>query len=365
MVDGAVASNPNRVLASDSARTGPPDTAAAAGLAVANPMTSPIEQATRGQAIVRRNLMDVSPDLRARTRRTWTFPMCSERWALGIAAPEVSCGRRARLGRSDEGYLGRVTHSPIGSLLVVVPARDEAVLIGGALRALRCSADHTPPGVSVRIAVVCDSCHDGTVSIARATTAGDARFTVVEGCWGAAGAARRAGVDVLRRCVRPGESAWIATTDADCVVPPGWLAAHVAHAGAGFDAVAGIVELRSDEATGPGVSDVFARHYELGEASHPHVHGANLGVRLQAYDMVGGFPAVPTGEEHALWNALRRAGAPMCSSLALRVATSGRLAARAPEGFARWLRDRLHPEPADATDDAQRGGAMARLVAGQ
>jgi hypothetical protein len=71
------------------------------------------------------------------------------------------------------------------------------------------------------------------------------------------------------------------------------------------------------------------------------VHAANLGVRMRAYDGAGGFPAVATGEEHLLWGELGRRGHALCSSLCLRVATSARLDARAPGGFASWLSERL------------------------
>ncbi|MBI5089342.1 MAG: glycosyltransferase family 2 protein [Actinobacteria bacterium] len=227
----------------------------------------------------------------------------------------------------------------IQQLLVVVPAWNEERLIGGAVESLRRAADAVSP-MAVRIVIACDSCTDRTASIARARAALDARFAVIEGSWGAAGAARRAAVERARLLdgdAIPPELTWLATTDADCVVPDDWLAQHLAHTADGIDAVAGVVTLLADDDHSPEVARAFHDHYELGERSHRHVHGANLGVRLSAYDAAGGFPAIVTGEEHALWAELRRQSFSTCSSISLRVATSSRLEGRAPNGFAGWL----------------------------
>jgi hypothetical protein len=75
-----------------------------------------------------------------------------------------------------------------------------------------------------------------------------------------------------------------------------------------------------------------------GADDHPHVHGANLGVRGDAYLAVGGWSAIPSGADHALWDAVRRAGSPTLSTRRIHVVTSGRRIGRAPAGFGADLR---------------------------
>ena len=81
----------------------------------------------------------------------------------------------------------------------------------------------------------------------------------------------------------------------------------------------------------------YHRMYSGGGDDHPHVHGANLGVRSDAYRAVGGWSAIASGEDHALWNAVRRAGYPTLSTRSIHVVTSGRRVGRAPDGFAAHL----------------------------
>ena len=88
-----------------------------------------------------------------------------------------------------------------------------------------------------------------------------------------------------------------------------------------------------------------ARHH-LGE-NHPHVHGANLGVRASAYVLAGGFPRLRSHEDRALVDRLRQHGAAVWSTDTIRVRTSGRTDARAPQGFGAYLLS-LTREPAAA-----------------
>ena len=88
----------------------------------------------------------------------------------------------------------------------------------------------------------------------------------------------------------------------------------------------------------PPVRGLFLLHYTVGSDSHVHVHGANLGVRADAYMSVGGFPSIALAEDHALWRALTAGGFRCRSSVALSVSTSGRLVGRARGGFADNLR---------------------------
>ena len=75
------------------------------------------------------------------------------------------------------------------------------------------------------------------------------------------------------------------------------------------------------------------------------MHGANFGVRADAYLRAGGWGALETAEDHDLWGRLRDIGAIRLSSAALTVATSGRRVGRAPLGFAQALA--AHNGPAE------------------
>lgn len=225
----------------------------------------------------------------------------------------------------------------IAGLAVVVPARDEAELLPACLDSLRRAADRVADRVAVRIVVAADACTDATVPSVRRAAVDDPRLSVVVGRWHQAGRARRAGT--ARAVAQLGTAAtttWLASTDADTQVPERWLVDHLAAAEAGWHALAGTVRLRTHD---PHLAARFAAVYPLPEdRPHPHVHGANLGIRLDAYAAVGGWPVDgPTGEDQRLWDAVRRAGRPVWSSVALHVHTSDRRIARAPAGFAARL----------------------------
>lgn len=115
------------------------------------------------------------------------------------------------------------------------------------------------------------------------------------------GAARAVGArEVLKRACRLDPAKiWIATTDADSQVPPGWLRRHAHYADHGWDAV-GTIRVADWPGYQPGTRTLFDRRYEAGGGEHPHVHGANLGFRASAYLAAGGFPCVTTAEDHAL-----------------------------------------------------------------
>lgn len=237
-----------------------------------------------------------------------------------------------------------------------IPARDEELLIEGSVRSVLASADALVDPASVRVVVACDSCSDTTVDVVRSLHREDDRIDLVEGRWHSAGAARSAAIRrALDGVLAPRADVWVATTDADTVVPIDWLMGHARCWASGDHAVAGVVDLIDHtEAMGA----VFGRHYVLGHDSHGHVHGANLGVRADAYLHVGGVPALALAEDHELWQALRHAGFTCRSSVAIRVATSARLTGRAPGGFADTLR-RLNGGELVAAGGSDRGEERA------
>jgi glycosyltransferase involved in cell wall biosynthesis len=234
----------------------------------------------------------------------------------------------------------------ISAVGIVVPAHNEEDLLPACLRALRRAGDRLS-GVPVRVVVVADSCTDGSAEVARSLGA-----DVVSVAARNVGTARAAGMrEVLGRLpgVDPG-AVWLATTDADTVVPADWLRRQVGFAEQAWDAVLGTVAVTDWAGQPAQLPAAFAAHYEYGPGPHPHVHGANLGVRGSAYLAAGGFQDLATAEDHALLAALTKAGCPALRATNITVQTSGRPTARAPRGFSHLLAtiaaSALSPEPA-------------------
>jgi hypothetical protein len=126
------------------------------------------------------------------------------------------------------------------------------------------------------------------------------------------------------------------STDADSRVPADWLAAGLRHAAkAKVGMVVGLVDLLEVE-TDARLRQAHARLVQAGiraNGSHEHVYAANLAVRIDVFDAVGGFPAVANGEEHALLATVEAAGHPVLRTSAWRVGTSGRTRGRAEGGL--------------------------------
>lgn len=221
---------------------------------------------------------------------------------------------------------------------VVVPARDEELLLSRCLRsvqhAIACSG---VPAGRVQVVVVADACSDGTADLAARLL--DDRGEVLEIDKGSAGWARHLGAArVLEQfAMVPRERVWLANTDADSAVPPSWLADQLALADLGVAAVAGIVKVDSFRDHPAIVRRRFSLCYDGPSDEHPHVHGTNLGVRADAYEAVGGWPAINLAEDHGLWSALAAGGWPTVSTRSLFVTTSGRGVGRAAGGFADLL----------------------------
>lgn len=217
---------------------------------------------------------------------------------------------------------------------VIIPVHNEQERLGACLHAVA-QAARAPAlvGEAVQVFVALDACTDGSARIARH--------------WGAhavalqarnVGAARAAAASMA---IALG-ARWLSCTDADSEVAPDWIAAQLAE---GTQAVCGTVEV----ADWSGESDAMRAAYQAGYVDAPghlHVHGANLGVCVQAYVRAGGFAPLCTREDVALVQALQADGARIAWSDRPRVRTSARRSYRAPEGFGahlEQLRRRLAP----------------------
>jgi len=209
---------------------------------------------------------------------------------------------------------------------VIVPAHNEAHAIGRCLASIAVAAAH--PGLGrepVLVVVALDACSDATEAVC--TRHGAITVAVDAQCVGTARAA--AASHVLAQGAR-----WIASTDADTAVPQDWLWRQSL---CGADAFCGVVEVEDWLDYPERVRNAFSER-EIVQDGHRHIHGANLGMSAAAYLAVGGFPALRTGEDVALVEALAGNGARIAWLARPAVATSARRTARAPHGFSGFLR---------------------------
>lgn len=234
---------------------------------------------------------------------------------------------------------------------VVVPAHNEDGHLDRALNALLAAADalqEQRPEVRTAVTVVLDSCTDRSADIAANYAASDRRLAAVAVRLGNTGASRAAGVRaagitmadpgpaVLAATELWARRVWLANTDADSSVPPNWLARQVELADAGADAVLGSVE-PDPAGTDPAILRRWLARHPFTE-EHPHIYGANFGVRASAYLASGGFPRMRVHEDRTLVENLRRHAYTVVATDTIRVLTSGRTHARAPHGFGAYLR---------------------------
>lgn len=222
----------------------------------------------------------------------------------------------------------------VDRVVVVVPARDEERLLPACLDALRVARRilaQRRPEVRVEVVVVLDRCTDASAAV----VAGRADVHGMVSTHGCVGAARATGVSVALQAPGDPATTWVANTDADTLVPADWLLAQVELAGQGLDLVLGTVVPHDLESR---VLQAWTQRHHLREG-HPHVHGANLGVRASRYLAAGGFCAVPLHEDVLLAEAVKASGAPWLATDATRVRTASRRRGRVGGGFATYLRE--------------------------
>ena len=250
----------------------------------------------------------------------------------------------------------------IERIAVVMPAHNEEAYLGRALQSLQRSADalhRLRPEVEVGVMVVLDTCTDRSAAIAAAYVSEDRRFSAVDVRFRNAGASREAGIRAagigVPRRRPPGKRwtpppwagrTWLANTDADSRVPENWLVRQLEFAEAGADAVLGSVE-PDPEGMDPELLRRWLERHPF-EEDHPHVYGANFGVRASAYLAAGGFPKLASDEDRTLVQNLRNRAFTITATDSMRVLTSGRTQARAPHGFGAYLRSLGRPRPTAA-----------------
>jgi glycosyltransferase involved in cell wall biosynthesis len=248
----------------------------------------------------------------------------------------------------------------VDRVAVVIPVHNEEDHLGRALAGVEAAASalrQVHPHIDLRVLVVLDSCTDGSAAIASAYAARNSCFSVLAVAFRSVGRSRRAGIwQMLGAAADTSPDAaaglWLANTDADSVVPENWLVGQISLAAAGADAVLGSVDV-DPAGVAPDLLGRWKSMHSFGE-DHPHVFGANLGVRGSAYLAAGGFPRHLSHEDQVLAGRLREHGFDVRATDTIRVRTSGRTQARAPQGFGAYLRKlgvdmALAPEAAAAS----------------
>ena len=282
----------------------------------------------------------------------------------GTPPPRSSCGPSEpaprvgdRVGAAVPGAADRGLAAPKAELemSVVVPARDEEAHIACCLDAL--AGQMNVAHDRYEVLLVLDSCTDDTEGRAIESAAAHPELCLhlLEGPGRGTGGARRTGMeaacDRLLAVGRP--DGLIASTDADSVVAPDWVAAQLAAAATGAKAIGGRVEISAEERAAlpegvPAMRDELARarwttllqgvgdeEAELSE--HWQFSGASLALTAATYVDIGGLEPRPALEDEALERALRSHGIAIARPLSVRVTTSARTKGRAFRGLSRDL----------------------------
>lgn len=212
---------------------------------------------------------------------------------------------------------------------ICIPAHNEEHCIAACLRAATRAARHPALAAeAVRIVVVLDHCRDRT---AQRSAAWPVHCLTLQ--------ARNVGIAraLGARHLLDAGARWLAFTDADTRVSPGWL---VDQLSLDAEVVCGTVTVAGWDSHGVHAQRArrqFARQYQDREG-HRHVHGANLGIEARAYERTGGFAPLPCSEDQALVDKLEQGGARIAWTCLPRVTTSARPYSRVEGGFASALR---------------------------
>lgn len=237
-----------------------------------------------------------------------------------------------------------MTSGAIKFVGVVVPIHNERQRLPDAMASLAVATMSTT--VPVSLVFVLDACTDDSERIGRGQSdlSPLAAYHWIPTVHRRASSARSSGVEkVVTETgllgIAPRDVA-VLTTDADTTVPKEWISDHVVRLDSGDDAVAGIVDLeRSAESDGfyERWRHDYSEHFRR-DGSHPHVHCANLAVRLSCLNAAGGFGHHERAEDIDLWRRLEATpNIRLRSDHASLVTTSARSDGRVDGGFATAL----------------------------
>ena len=260
-----------------------------------------------------------------------------------------------------------IARPPLASceVCVIVPVRNEAKALEATLLALTNQIDLKGKPLAknrYEIIVLANNCSDNSAEIARrfARTQSVIIHVVemtIERNLAHIGWVRKLLMDeAYRRLISIGRSSGIiASTDGDTRVASTWIAATLAEIKNGADAVGGriITNSRERNKLDKNTRLYYLRYLRYGYLTarlescldpdceplprHHHHYGASLAVTARMYAKVGGLPPLPSSEDLALYNALKRVDARFRHSPMVRVITSARVVGRAKAGLSARL----------------------------
>lgn len=210
---------------------------------------------------------------------------------------------------------------------IVVPVHNEEEDIAACIRSIQMSIkqiDHLD--IPVQTIFVVDSCTDQSLNIIQMH-----QQDFIECDYRCVGQARDLGVKAL---IERGVT-WIASTDADSMVHRDWLQHQIDHQPT--DVICGVVEIEKWGNLSVAIKHKYIQHYQ-DRMGHSHIHGANLAFCRDAYIRVGGFDAITCHEDVNLIEKFMANNYLITWSNKVRVVTSSRLHARAPQGFSDFLK---------------------------
>ncbi len=180
--------------------------------------------------------------------------------------------------------------------------------------------------IEVHVLVVLDTCDDDSLNIVKQSNASYLECDV-----NSVGIARDLGV---RQLIEQGAN-WIACTDADSTVDALWLVEQIR--AQPTDVICGVVDVDRWNTLSDKTKLAYMSKYQ-DCMNHRHIHGANLSFSAAAYMASGGFPPVACHEDVKLVKKMQAMNVDITWTNRVRVTTSSRLDARAPEGFAHFLK---------------------------
>lgn len=211
---------------------------------------------------------------------------------------------------------------------IVIPACNEEDSLEACIQAIRNAISEVEDRYNkIKVLVVLDDCQDQTLEIVKHLNVDylecDARCV---------GLARDLGI---RHLIDQGVT-WIACTDADSRVDQKWLKQQLN--AQPVDAICGVVEVDHWNELSQQTQEIYVSQYQ-DKMGHRHIHGANLSFSAEAYLKSGGFEAIACHEDVHLVERMQSLNMKIAWTNLVRVKTSSRLVARAPEGFAKFLLD--------------------------